>query len=159
MFFTNIVINFQTPLLRHKHHALHVKIIRVFNRTDWWHLVIYIDWPIKQTISLQEHKCVKIKKLLRSKSETIPSFNKDKHYVLVIRTLMMSGHMNSNPCSCILVTPNFFGLVVRVNINLNLRDISLLLHPTNSYSCQWIISIAIQYIYHNVTHHCIRWRR
>ena len=98
MFFTDIVINFQTLLFRHIHHALHVKNIRLFNRIDWWHLAIYTNWPIKQTVSLQKHKCVKVKKILRCNSETIPNFNRDKHYVLVIRTLIMSGRLNSNPC-------------------------------------------------------------
>ena len=145
MFFTDIVINFHTLFLRHIHHALHVKTIRLFNRTDWWHLGIYIYWRIKQTVSLQEHKCVKVKKILRCKSETIPNFNRDKHYVLVIRTLIMSGRMNSDPCRCILMIPcsNFFWLVVRKNINLNSWDSSLLPHLTNFYSCQSIISITI----------------
>ena len=94
----------------------------------------------------QEQKCIKVKKILRWKFETIPSFNRYKHYVLVIWTLIMLGRLNSNPCRCILVThfSNFFGLIVRKNINLNSWDSSLLPHPTNSYSCQSIISIAIQ---------------
>ena len=97
-----------------------------------------IHWlTIKQTVNLQEHKCVKVKKILRCNSETIPSSNEDKHYVLVIQILILSERMNFNPCRCISVTPssNFFGLVVHKNINLNSWDSSLLLYLTNSYSC------------------------
>ena len=131
MYFANIVINFRTLLLRHIRHALHVKSIRLFNKIDRWHVAIYIDWPIKQTVSLQEHKCLKVKNILRCDYKTIPSFNRDKHYILVIRTLIMSGRLNSNPYMCILVTPPPISWIgCPKNINLNSWDNSLLPHPT-----------------------------